>query len=412
MPRLFLSAGDISGDQHAARLVERLRALVPGLEVEGLGGPELAAAGVPLHEDLVSRAIIGFGAALKEVPRLLGLLRRLDGILAARRPDLLVLVDYPGLNLHIARLAQRRGIPVVYFVAPQLWAWAPWRVRRFARVVDEALVLFPFEVPFFERAGLAATHVGLPLIDALPNAPPLRPEISERPLPVALLPGSRRREVAQHMPLFLAAARRLLDRHPRASFHGAHVDPIRRDEMAAAATRAGVPLQLHGDDVHGVMASCRAAVVSSGTATLETALLGTPQVVVYRLTPLERRLRDLILIPPFVGMVNLVAGRELAPELLLDEDDPAPLVDALQAQLLDGAARDAQLRGLAGLPARAGGPGAIERAARRLATRLGAAPPPDPTVAAGVAPDPAVDDGPGPGSAAGADPAPDGGLGR
>src|SRR5690606_27629665 len=139
---------DTSGDQHAARLLTRLRERVPDLAAEGLGGPRLAAAGLELHHDLVAGAIMGIGPAVRAVPELLGLLRRVAARFDAAPPDRVVLVDYPGLNLQIARLAARRGIPVTYFVAPQLWAWAPWRVRRFARVVSEAWVIFPFEVPF------------------------------------------------------------------------------------------------------------------------------------------------------------------------------------------------------------------------------------------------------------------------
>ena len=370
--RLFLSAGDVSGDQHAARLVTALRRRVPGLAVEALGGPELARVGVPLHEDLVRRAIIGIGPALAEVPHLLGLLRRVAGIFDARRPDVVVLVDYPGLNLFVARLAARRGIPVVYFIAPQLWAWAPWRVRRFARVVDEALVLFPFEVGFFRRAGIEAHHVGHPVLDGLPPSPPVRAAIAERPCPVALLPGSRRREVAAHMPILLGAAKRLLERRPELSFHAAHVSAERRTEMAEAAERAGVELQLHGDDVHGVMASCRCAAVSSGTATLETFALGTPLVVLYRLTRTEQLMRRALLLPPWVSQVNLVLGREAVPELLPTDDDAAPLVARLAPLLDDSPQYAAQRAAIDELRRVCGGPGAVEHAAQHLARRLGA----------------------------------------
>ena len=369
-PRLFLSAGDTSGDQHAAALVERLRVDVPELAVEGLGGDCLAGAGVELHADLVSHAIIGIRPALSAVPSLLGLLRTVAGALDARRPDAVVLVDYPGLNLFVARLAARRGIPVVYFVAPQLWAWAPWRVRRFARVVDEALTLFPFEVPFFREAGLEAHHVGHPLLDRLPDPPPRRADIADRPRPVALLPGSRGREVRHHMPLLLPTARRLLETHPDASFHTAHVSAVERENMTRAAAEAGVPLHVHDDDVHGVMASCRCALVASGTATLETAMFGTPLVVFYRITPMEERMRRWLLVPPWVGQVNLVAGRELTPEVLLPDDDPTPLIDAALPLLDDGEAFLRQRDELEALRARHLHPGAVDAAAERLLARL------------------------------------------
>ncbi len=379
-PRLFVSAGDTSGDQHAARLLVRLRQLLPGLQAEGLGGPALAAAGCALHADLVSQSIFGFSGALAAVPHMLGVLRRAAGVLDARRPDAVILVDYPGLNLYVARLAAARGIPAICFVAPQLWAWAPWRVRRFARVLDEALVIFPFEVAFWRQAGVSAHHIGHPLLDGLPHdvagvRAARDPALAALPRPVALLPGSRPREVLEHMPLFLAAAKLLLARHPDATFHAAHVSPVERENLAAHARAAGVPLQVHGDRVHAVMSSCRAALVASGTATLETALLGTPLVVVYHVSPALRRVGQLLVIPPFIGQVNLVAGRAIAPELVLAHGDPqapAAVAEAALPLLADTPAWQAQRRALAELRARTSGPGAIERAAQHLARRLAA----------------------------------------
>jgi lipid-A-disaccharide synthase len=377
--RLFFSAGDTSGDQHAARLLRRLQQLAPGLSAEGLGGPELAAADCVLHEDLVRESIFGISGAVKAVPHLLGVLRRTAGVLDARRPDAVLIVDYPGLNLYVARLAAARGIPVIYFVAPQLWAWAPWRVRRFARVLDEALVIFPFEVTFWRDAGVPATFIGHPLLDALPrDAAALSavrdPAIAGQPRPVALLPGSRPREVRDHMPLFLDVARRLLTSRPDATFHTAHVSPVEREHIAAHARAAGVPLAVHGDRVHAVMSSCRCALVASGTATLETALLGTPLVLTYSVKASALRLSRLLAVTPYIGMVNLVAGRQLAPEIILQDGQPDAaerLATALAPLLDDSAEWRAQRAGIETLRRRSAGPGAIERAAQHLAARLG-----------------------------------------
>ena len=369
-PRLFLSAGDTSGDQHAARLVRCLRERIPNLAVEGLGGPELIDEGVKLHADLVSHAIIGFGPAIQAAPKLLGLLRRVAGALDKRRPDVVVLVDYPGFNLFVARLAKKRGIPVVYFVAPQLWAWAPWRVKRFARVVDEAHVIFPFEEAFFGAAGIETHWVGHPLIDGLPSEPPVLPAIADLPRPVALLPGSRRREVRAHMTLLLRTARALKERHPDTSFHTAHVSSEERANMARAAEEAGIDLQIHGDQVHEVMASCRCALVASGTATLETAVLGTPLVVFYRITPTENQMRKVLLVPPFIGQVNLVSGREITPELLLTDEDPQPLIEAIEPLLTDTEAWTKQRKDISELRSQSLERGAIERAAELLAPRF------------------------------------------
>ncbi|GJM20788.1 MAG: lipid-A-disaccharide synthase [Planctomycetota bacterium] len=374
MPRLFFSAGDTSGDQHAARLLTALRERVPELRAEGLGGPELAAAGMTLHHDLVAGAIMGLGPAVAAVPQLLGLLRKVAKHFDRERPDRVVLVDYPGLNLQIARLAKRRGIPVSYFVAPQLWAWAPWRARRFARAIDEALVIFPFEVPFFATAGLPAHYIGHPLLDALPQHDCTRPEITERVRPVALLPGSRRREVRDNMPLLLDAAELLTQRHPELSFHCAHVSSEQRERITDMARGRPIDFTLHDADVHGVMASCRCAAVASGTATLETGMLGTPLVVFYRISAFEARVAQGLLVPEFIGQVNLMSGRALTPELRLPEHDPETLAAALEPLLHDGDAWQAQRAGLDTLRASQRGKGsAVERAARHLAAHFATA---------------------------------------
>jgi len=371
MPRLFFSAGDTSGDQHAARLLRALQQRVPELRAEGLGGPELAAAGMTLQHDLVAGAIMGIGPALAAVPQLLGLLRKVAAHFDRARPDRVVLVDYPGLNLQIARLAKRRGIPVSYFVAPQLWAWAPWRARRFARAVDEALVIFPFEVPFFAAAGLPATYIGHPLLDALPREDCTRPEIAARARPVALLPGSRRREVRDNMPLLLDAAERLAARRPELSFHGAHVSPEQRARIAEMARGRPIDFTLHGDDVHGVMASCHCAAVASGTATLETGMLGTPLVCFYRVSAFEARVGAQLLVPRHIGQVNLLSARELTPELYLQHHDPDALAAALEPLLDEGPAWQAQRDGLAALRAsQLGRRSAVERAAEHLAAHF------------------------------------------
>ncbi|MGQ0553551.1 MAG: lipid-A-disaccharide synthase [Planctomycetota bacterium] len=374
--RVFFSVGDVSGDQHAARLLRHLQQLVPGLQAEGLAGPELVAAGCTSHADLVSQGIFGIRGALAALPQMFALLRRVAGLFDARRPDLVVIVDYPGLNLYIARLAARRGIPVVYFIAPQLWAWAPWRLRRFARVVDEALVIFPFEERFFTQSGLPAHYIGHPVLDALAAGESALADsatlaaLRSRPRAVALLPGSRPSEVRANMPLLLNAAREVRARYPDVSFHSAHVSPTEAASMAALAKAAGLDLTIHGDEVHAVMAGCRCAVVASGTATLETALLGTPLVVIYRVSNALRLLARALVIPEWVSQVNLIAGRAVCPEHVQSDDDPAALIASLTPLLEDSEAWRAQKQGVAEVRRRMGAPGAIERAAQRVAARL------------------------------------------
>ncbi len=347
---------------------------MPELQCEGLGGPEMVAAGCPIHEDLVGNAIFGIGGAIRAAPHMFGVLRRVAGVLDARPPDAVVLVDNPGLNLHVARMAHRRGLPVIYFVAPQLWAWATWRARRFARVVDEAYVIFPFEVPFFEAAGIRSHYIGPPAADALPRDGGKDPAITSLPRPIALLPGSRGREVRLNMPVMLAAARRIAERFPDASFHTAHVQPEREQAVMAMAREMGVPLVAHGPRVHEVMASCHTVLIASGTATLETAMLGTPMVVFYRLRPFEWRMYRMVGVTELMAQVNLLSGRELCPEVVQTDDDPGALVNAALPLVEGGETHARTRRALGELAARLPPGGAVERAADLLVERLSASP--------------------------------------
>jgi lipid-A-disaccharide synthase len=298
-----------------------------------------------------------------------GVLGKVVGALDARRPDAVVLVDYPVFNLSVARTAHRRGIPVYYFVAPQLWAWANWRVGRYARVVDEALVIFPFEVPFYEAAGLKTSYIGHPSLDGLPVEPPLLDEITARPCPVAVLPGSRRRELDNHLPIFMDVALRLQASHPDVSFHTAHIKDADREQTLAEAEKAGVEVISHGDRVHEVMASCRCAMISSGTATMETAMLGTPMAIFYSITPFEEFLRHTVSVTDYVGQVNLAAGKEVCPEILQTDTDPGRLHDAMEPLLTDTPTFRRQTEEIAAIRARIS-PGAVNRAADILANRL------------------------------------------
>ena len=370
MSHLFLSAGDPSGDHHAARLLTHLHDLSPDLTVEGLGGPAMQAAGCELHEDLASQSIVGFGAAFRALPAMLGLLRRVGGILDSRRPDAVVLVDYPGFNLLLASMARSRGIPVVYYVAPQFWAWATWRLRRFARLVDEALVILPFEKPLFQDMGVKTHYIGHPLEDGLDQKSAVSPAITDQPLPVALLPGSRGREVTEHTPWLLETAQILAQSHPDITFHTAHVDAKRLQAITDMASQAGVALQTHGDDVHGVMASCHCALVASGTATLETALLGTPLVIYYKVTAFEQLIRRTLLVPPWVGLVNIAAGKQICEEVIITKPDAQRLAKACEPLLDQGEAYQEQKTALSKLGREKEAPEASLQAAEHVVARL------------------------------------------
>ena len=374
--RFFISAGDVSGDIHAAGLLRRCRSLAPGTEWFGLGGARMQAAGCELIEPPESDPVMGFLPVIARLPRYLRLLARLHRILSLERPREVVLVDYPGLNLRIAALATRLGIPVTYFICPQLWAWAPWRIRGFARTVNRALVIFPFEEAYFSRHGVPTLYVGHPLCDSVEG----RPEETRREGPaaetrgriLALLPGSRRREVEANLPVMLAAARRIRARDPDCRPVMAHQDAgllAGAREMAAAAE---VPLETRRGSIAPLARAARLCLVTSGTATLEAAFTGTPLVVQYRTARIAALLAPLFLTVPWICQVNLIAGEGIVPEHLLARSDPAPLMPDCLDLWDDTPRRREMIARLDTFRRRRMRPGALDRAARALLRPPGA----------------------------------------
>jgi lipid-A-disaccharide synthase len=375
-PRILLSAGEPSGDLHGAAVAEALRRRWPDAQLYGLGGPRMAAAGVELLVGLDRLAVLGFAEVVRHLPFFIGLLRRMERELKARPPDLVIPIDYPGFNLRLAGKARRHGVPVLYYVAPQVWAWHRSRVGQLARDTDRLAVILPFEEALFREAGADAHFVGHPLLDR-PQPTVDRAVFAgsvgvdpDRPI-LALFPGSRVQEVRRHLALFAEAAAAVIDR-------GVAVQPVIAAAGAVAAeSYAGIELP-RTEDTASLLRHARAALVKSGTSTLQAALALTPLVVAYRMSPLSYAIARRVIEVPHVGLVNLVAEERVAPELIQDAATPAALADALLPLLRDGERRDWTLtrlaevretlaRGTAAREAVPGatpaGPGAAERVA-------------------------------------------------
>jgi len=359
-PRIYLSAGEPSGDAHGAQVVTALRRRLPGVALEAFGGPLMAAAGATVLDRMEAFSVVGFVEAIAKIPAHYALFRRTRAALRAGRYDLVILIDYPGYHLRLATAAAVAGVPVLYYIAPQLWAWGAGRVKRLAASVRHLAVILPFEERFFRERGVATTFVGHPLKDRA--APPGRAEARRqlgldrvRPT-LALFPGSRAQEVRRMWPAFRAAAARVVTARPE-------VQVVAAGTPNAPYPDPG-PIQVAQGDPALVFAAADAGLCKSGTTTLEAALADVPMAIAYRLHPLSSFIAQRVLQVPWVGLVNLVAGAAVCPEFLQRRASPRALADAV-LPLLDGdtpAARR-QREGLALVRERLGAPGAAARVA-------------------------------------------------
>ncbi len=376
-PRLLVSCGESSGDLYAADLVHRLKDRFRDLESFGVGGDRLGGEGTRLLAHIGELAVVGLVEVVRHIPRIRRILSRVVDALDRQRPDAAVLIDYPDFNLRLARELRRRGVPVLYYVSPQVWAWKRGRIRTIRDTVSRMLVIFPFEEALYRDAGVPVTHVGHPLVDLVQPAPDRGAFLSglgldpKRPV-IGLLPGSRRTEVANNFPPIIDAVRLIAAERPDAQFLLA-VAPL-LDTATLASRCDGLPIRVLVGQSHAAVGAADVAVVASGTATVETALLGTPMVVVYRVAPLTYALgRPFISVPHF-AMVNLIAERRVVPELMQSDFTPER-VAAETLSLLSDAGRARRMReDLADVRRRLGGPGATARVASIVGDLLSARP--------------------------------------
>jgi lipid-A-disaccharide synthase len=352
--------------------------LAPGVRLAGMGGAQMAAAGVRLVERAERVTVVGGTEALGRLPALWQAFQALRRHLRETRPRVLVLVDFPEFNMRLARTARRLGVPVVYFVAPQVWAWRRGRLRAMARDVSRVLAIFPFEVGVYQEAGVPVEFVGHPVLDVLPalDRTTARSGIAaaDETL-VGLLPGSRDAEVCRHLPVLLDAARRILARRPRTRFALPVATTIPVARVEAAVLGSGFPVEVLPGEAYRVMAASDLLLVASGTATLEAACYGTPMVVLYRLSSLSYGLaRVLVRGVSHISLPNIVAGREVVPELIQGRATPTAVAGAALRLLEDEGARAAQRQALLEVRGRLGETGAGLRAARAVLRERDGAP--------------------------------------
>lgn len=375
-PHVFLSAGESSGEVHALELLRAVERAGLRPRWTAFGGRQLAAAGAEVLFPLAEQAIMGARGVLSELPGILRAQATYLRLLEEDPPDLVVLVDYPGLHLVMGKAARRAGVPALHYIAPQYWAWAPWRVRRYRSCIDATLAILPFEPPYFEGLGIPCAYVGHPLLDHLRSHRPRAEIVAElrRTRTLCLLPGSRGREIRRHLPGMVRVARAIKTHDPRARVVLPHRDPDRLRLVGEILARDGADLvEVHPNEVAECLAGAHVVLAKSGTGSLEACLHGTPTVVVYALDSrvlhaLSRRLFE----APWIGAPNLIAGRVVAPEHLFLADTGWPDVErTVRALWREGEARRACREGIELLRTRLGGPGASERAARWVLARCG-----------------------------------------
>jgi lipid-A-disaccharide synthase len=374
VPKILISAGEASSDMYAARLATALRKRT-GAQLFGMGGPRMEEAGVELIADYHEVAVVGITEVLHKIPTVVRVQNRLANEAAKRSASLAILVDSPGTHLGVARRLKNKGIPVGYFIGPQVWAWRAGRVRIVKRLMKRMVVIFPFEEKIYSDAGVPVDFVGHPLVGVV-RATMSRDEFAarhrldpSRPI-VTLLPGSRKSEIARHYGTVLEAVGRLRrSMGGRIQFIHA-VAPHLNEKMLAAYDRPGMGVKRIEGETYNALAAADCAVVASGTATVEAALLDTPMVVIYKVAPITAAILRHMIRTPFIGMVNLIAGRRVAAELIQDTFTPEAIETEVHRLLESEAARTEAKTGLAEVRAKMGPGGAIERAADIFAGML------------------------------------------
>jgi lipid-A-disaccharide synthase len=374
---ILLSAGEASGDMYAARLAIALKERA-NVQLFGMGGPQMRAAGVEIVVDYAEVSVLGITEVLKKLPSLRRAMRRLVDEAQRRRPPLAILTDFPGFHLRLARKLSPLSVRNIYYICPQFWAWRPWRANLLRRRFAQALCIFPFEEKFYRDAGVAVEFIGHPLVGNV-KASMSRAEFcaehglnADKPI-VTILPGSRRGEIAYHAAILAEALTQLRQAIPEVQAVVAVAPGVNRTELEACFGSGNVVRFVTGA-TYDALAAADLAIVSSGTATVEAALLGKPMIVIYRLSPLTAKLAKPLVCTKFFSMVNLIAGREVVPELI--QDDFTPIRVASEAVSLLSASQEsleklALMRlGLAEVTRLLGPPGAVERAAEAIVGQL------------------------------------------
>ncbi len=366
--RIMLVAGEASGDLHGGAVARKLWESAPAAEIYGMGGRRMQAAGVQTFFDPTRHSTIGFIEALAALPLMKKVLARLEKELDAHRPDVIVLIDFPGFNLRVAEIAKQKGIPVVFYFSPSAWAWGRKRAERVVATATMVASVFPFEAEFYREAGANVTYVGHPLLDIV--KPTMEREEARKHLGmprasrfVALMPGSRRREVGTLLPIMLLAARQIREEIPGTEFVLPLAPTITFHQIEPMVQQAELPIRVVAQQTYDALQVCDLAVIASGTATLEAACLGIPMVIAYKVSTLTYMIGKRLVKIPYIGLPNIVAGREVVPELLQEEASPERIAEEAVDIMMDTERAEEIREDLQEVVNKLGKPGVLERVA-------------------------------------------------
>lgn len=365
---VLIISGETSGDLHGGNLAFALHKMRPGLRLLGVGGPRMSAAGVELIEDNREMGVIGVWEVLSHLRAIQRAYRRVLHVLASGQVDLVVLIDYPEFNFRVAHVAHQKKIPIVYYISPQIWAWRSGRVKTVKKLVQQMIVILPFEKELYQQSGVPCEFVGHPLLDEVQTDLDKKAVLSSFRLDpgqpvIGLLPGSRSKEVKKILPLMLAAMTRICQKVPGIQLLLALAPSIEKDEVLAITSRWPLDVRIIEAKTDHVIAASDLVLVASGTATLQAAILETPMVILYRVAWLTYLLGRILIKVDHIGLVNLVAGRRIVPELLQSEATPERIAEEVQGMLMDLPRRETIKKELAQVRSRLGTPGASQRAA-------------------------------------------------
>ncbi len=379
--KILMVAGEASGDLHGAHLLEAIRQIDSGIQFFGVGGERLERGGMRILFPAHALSVVGLTEVFSKLPSILKALREVEKFIRQQRPDLAILIDFPDFNLRVAKMASRWGIPVLYYISPQVWAWRRGRVRLIARRVKKMVVFFPFEVPFYRAAGVDVEWVGHPLLDMV--KPKLSKEeafakfgLDPQKRTVGLLPGSRMREVERLLPPLLETAHSLHQIIPDLQFVIPLAPGFTEETLSPWIGRSPISVKLIQNWTYDVMNISELLILASGTATLEGAILGKPMIIIYKVSLLSSWVGRALIRVKHIGLVNLIAGKAIVPELIQKDVNPKRMTEEALRILKDSVLRQNMVKSLQEVRDRLGDPGAAQRAARIVLSLLEDAKPP------------------------------------